>query len=143
MIVRDGDGTFIPNLSPEEFLVKEDGVLQEVVSLVLVQGGRVFNQLTPPQAVQEGIILPPTRRSNDTAGRIIILFIDDLHLQASLTPKARQVFRKITDNLIHDGDLFGIVSSGPSSLSIEMTYDRSIIPDVEERSPATGSAHER
>ena len=138
VIVRDGDGTFIPNLSPEEFLVKEDGVLQEVVSLVLVQGGRVFNQLTPPQAVQEGIILPPTRRSNDTAGRIIILFIDDLHLQASLTPKARQVFRKITDNLIHDGDLFGIVSSGPSSLSIEMTYDRSIIPDVEERITGDG-----
>jgi VWFA-related protein len=138
VIVRDGDGTFIPNLSPEEFLVKEDGVLQEVVSLVLVQGGRVFNQLTPPQAVQEGIILPPTRRSNDTAGRIIILFIDDLHLQTNLTPKARQVFRKITDNLIHEGDLFGIVSSGPSSLSIDMTYDRSIIPDVEERITGDG-----
>ena len=138
VIVRDGDGTFIPNLAPEEFLVKEDGVLQEVVSLVLVQGGRVFNQLTPPQVVQEGIILPPTRRSNDTAGRIIILFIDDLHLQTNLTPKARQVFRKITDNLIHEGDLFGIVSSGPSSLSIDMTYDRSIIPDVEERITGDG-----
>ena len=138
VIVRDGDGTFIPNLSPEEFLVKEDGVLQEVVSLVLVQGGRVFNQLTPPQIVQEGIILPPTRRSNDTAGRIIILFVDDLHLQSNLTPKARQVFREITDNLIHDGDLFGIVSSGPSSLSIDMTYDRSIIPDAEERITGDG-----
>ena len=138
VIVRDGDGTFIPNLSPEEFLVKEDGVLQEVVSLVLVQGGRVFNQLTPPQVVHEGIILPPTRRSNDTAGRIIILFVDDLHLQTNLTPKARQVFRKITDNLIHEGDLFGIVSSGPSSLSIDMTYDRSIIPDAEERITGDG-----
>ena len=133
VIVRDGDGTFIPSLTPEEFIVKEDGVLQEVVSLVLVQGGRVFNQLIPPQVVQEGIILPPARRPNDMAGRIIIIFVDDLHLQTNLTPKARQVFRKITDDLIHQGDLFGIVSSGPSSLAIDLTYDTSIIPDAEKR----------
>jgi len=138
VIVRDSDGTFIPNLAPEEFIVKEDGVPQEVVSLVLVQGGRVFNQLSPPQFVQEGIILPPTRRTSDVAGRIIILFVDDLHLQTNLTPKARQVFLKITDNLIHEGDLFGIVSSGPSSLSIDMTYDRSIIPDAAERITGDG-----
>ena len=138
VIVRDGDGTFIPDISPDEFIVKENGVLQEVVSLVLVQGGRVYNQLTPPQVVQEGIILPPTRRSNDTAGRIIVLFVDDLHLQTGLTPKVRQVFREITDNLIHEGDLFGIVSSGPSSLSIDLTYDRSIIPDAEGRITGDG-----
>ena len=133
VIVRDEDGVFIADLAAEEFIVREDGVAQEVVSLVLVHGGRVFNQLAPPPAVREGIILPPTRRSNDTAGRIIILFVDDLHLQASMTPKARAVFRTITDTLIHQGDLFGIVSSGPSSLSIDLTYDRSILRDAEEK----------
>ena len=138
VIVRDGEGTFIPDLSAEEFIVREDGVLQEVVSLVLVHGGRVYNQLSPPPAVQEGIILPPTRRPNDMAGRIIILFIDDLHLQSNLTPKARAVFRTITDTLIHEGDLFGIVSSGPSSLSIDLTYDRSILRDAEERITGDG-----
>ena len=133
VIVRDEDGVFISNLAAEEFIVREDGVVQEVVSLVLVHGGRVFNQLAPPPAVREGIILPPTRRSNDTAGRIIILFVDDLHLESSMTPKARAVFRTITDTLIHQGDLFGIVSSGPSSLSIDLTYDRSILRDAEEK----------
>ena len=133
VIVRDEDGVFISDLAAEEFIVREDGVAQEVVSLVLVHGGRVFNQLAPPPAVREGIILPPTRRSNDTAGRIIILFVDDLHLQSSMTPKARAVFRTITDTLIHQGDLFGIVSSGPSSLSIDLTYDRSILRDAEEK----------
>ena len=133
VIVRDEDGVFIADLAAEEFIVREDGVVQEVVSLVLVHGGRVFNQLAPPPAVREGIILPPTRRSNDTAGRIIILFVDDLHLQSSMTPKARAVFRTITDTLIHQGDLFGIVSSGPSSLSIDLTYDRSILRDAEEK----------
>ncbi len=133
VIVRNDDGAFIADLAPEEFIVREDGVIQEVASLVLVHGGRVFNQLAPPPAVHEGIILPPTRRANDTAGRIIVLFVDDLHLQSSLTPKARQVFRTVTDTLIHEGDLFGIVSSGPSSLSIDLTYDRSILLDAEEK----------
>ncbi len=133
VVVRDGDGVFLPDLTPSEFIVEEDGVRQEVASLVLVHGGRVYNQLTPPVPTQEGIILPPTRPTNNTAGRIIILFVDDLHLQTSYTPKVRQVFRTISDTLIHEGDLFGIISTGPSSLSIDLTYDRSLLRAAEER----------
>ena len=36
----------------------------------------------------------------------------------------RELFKKISKKLVHDGDLFGIVSSGPSSISIDMTYDK-------------------
>ena len=36
----------------------------------------------------------------------------------------RQLFEKISKLLIHEGDLFGIVSSGPSSISVDMTYDK-------------------
>ena len=127
VIVRDENGQFLPDLAPEDITVFEDGVEQEIASLVLVHGGRVYNQLLPPPPVQEGIILPPTRPTSDTAGRIFILFVDDLHLQTSLTPKIRQVFETIADTLVHEGDLFGIVSSGPSSISIDMTYDRSLL----------------
>ena len=30
----------------------------------------------------------------------------------------------VVETLVHEGDLFGIISTGPSSLSIDMTYDR-------------------
>ena len=30
-------------------------------------------------------------------------------------------------NLIHEGDMFGIVSTGPSSLAIDLTYDRQVL----------------
>ena len=133
VIVRDENGVFIPDLAADEFVVLEDGRPQEVSSLVLVHGGRVYNQLSPPPPVQEGIILPPTRPTNDTAGRIIILFVDDLHLQTSYTPRIREVFRTISEELIHEGDLFGVLSTGPSSLSVQLTYDRSILRDAEER----------
>ena len=138
VIVRGKNGVFLPDLTPEDFYVLEDGVPQDVASLVLVHGGRVYNRLDTPTPVQEGIILPAARQVDETAGRIIILFIDDLHLTTSLTPKVRQVFRRITDTLIHEGDLFAILSTGPSSLSIDLTYDRSYLRDAEERITGDG-----
>jgi len=127
VIPRDSSGLFIPDLTQDEITVYEDGQPQEIASLVLVHGGRVYNQLLPPAPAQEGIVLPPTRPLNDTAGRIFVIFVDDLHLQTGLTPKVRQVFETIADTLIHEGDLFGIVSSGPSAINVQMTYDRSLL----------------
>ena len=133
VIVRDRDGLFMPELTKDDFRILEDGVSQEVVSLVLVHGGRVYNQLLPTTPVREGIILPASRPPSATAGRIFVLFVDDLHLVTSTTPKVRQVFKQIADTLVHEGDLFGIISTGPSSLSIDMTYDRSVLYDVVDR----------
>ena len=133
VIVRDRDGVFMPDLAKDDFRVLEDGVEQEIVSLVLVHGARVYNQLSLPAPVQEGIILPSSRPIDDTAGRIFVLFVDDLHLVTSSTPKVRQVFQQIVDTLIHEGDLFGIISTGPSSLSINMTYDRNLLYAAKER----------
>ena len=138
VIVRDQNGQFIPDLAPEDFIIMEDEFEQEVASLVLVHGGRVFNQLLPPAPTQEGIILPATRPVNDAAGRIFVLFIDDLHLETGLTPRVRQVFSKLAKNLIHEGDMFGIVSTGPSSLAIDMTYDRAMLDVAESRITGDG-----
>ncbi len=124
VIVRDGKGQFVSDLKPEEFEVYEDGVHQKLVSMVLVHGGRTYNTLTAtPPAQQEGIILPPPRPANDAAGRIMILFVDDLHLDFRNTGRIRELFKKIRKQLIHEGDMFGIVSTGPSSLAIDLTYD--------------------
>ena len=60
VIVRDQNGQFVANMNKDDFQIMEDGVRQEVASLVLVHGGRVLNQLLPPPPpTQEGIILPP------------------------------------------------------------------------------------
>ena len=39
------------------------------------------------------------------------------------TGRIRDLFKKIRKELIHDGDMFGIVSTGPSSIAVDMTYD--------------------
>ena len=138
VIVRDGDGVFLADLTENDFRVWEDDVEQEVASLVLVHGGRVFNQLLPPPPPQEGIILPPTRAVSETAGRIFVILVDDLHIETSKTPRARAIFEQLIDNLIHEGDMFGIVSTGPSSIRVDMTYDRSLIKSSADRMTGDG-----
>jgi len=124
-IVRDSRGQFVADLKKDEFEIYEDGVQQQLVSFTLTHGGRVYNVAQPPPPpAQEGIILPPARPTNDAAGRIFLIFVDDLHLDFRNTGRIRDLFKKISKELIHEGDMFGIVSTGPSSLSIDLTYDR-------------------
>jgi VWFA-related protein len=125
IIVRDNRGQFVADLNKDEFEVYEDGVKQDVQSFVLTHGGRVYNQTLPtPPKQQPGIILPPSRPTNDAAGRIFVIFVDDLHLDFRNTGRIRDLFKKVADELIHEGDMFAIVSSGPASIEIPLTYDR-------------------
>jgi VWFA-related protein len=131
VIARDARGQFVADLTKDDFEVYEDGVLQTVASLVLVHGGRVSNlALPPPPDAPEGIILPPVRPTNDASGRIFILFIDDLHLDFRNTARVRDLLKKIKGTLIHQGDMFGIVSSGTSSIAIDLTYDMKRIDEA-------------
>jgi VWFA-related protein len=126
VIPRDEKGNFIADLAKVDFEIYEDGVKQEITSMTVSHGGRVTNILAPPPAVlaSEGLVLPPSRPVSDVSGRIFVFFVDDLHLQFGSTGRVRELFKKISKQLIHDGDLFGIVSSGPSSISVQMTYDK-------------------
>ena len=131
-IARNARGQFVANLTKADFEVFEDGVRQEIASLTLVQGGRVHNLLAPPpaSAAREGLVIPPARPGNDAAGRIFLLIVDDLHLDARNTGRIRDLFKKIARTLIHEGDMFAIVSTGPSSLAIDPTYDRKVLDEA-------------
>jgi VWFA-related protein len=127
VIVRDQDGKFIPDLAVNEFQVFEDGVAQKVQRFVRSIGGRSFTEVaevtSTPRIVQEGLILPKSRPKADASGRIFIIFIDDKHLQVSDTPRVKNVLAQIRDELVHENDLVGFVSTGTSSIEINPTYD--------------------
>ncbi len=131
VIARDGRDIFIADLTKDEIEIYEDGVLQDLASMTLVHGGRVLNlQAPPPPPAQEGIILPTARPRNDAAGRIFLILVDDLHLDFRNTGRIRDLFKRISRTLVHEGDMFGIVSTGPSSLAIDLTYDRKILDEA-------------
>ena len=139
VIARDNQGLFVADLKKDEFEVLEDGVPQSLVSFTLVHGGRVFNVAAPPPpAPQEGIILPPSRPAADAAGRILLFVVDDLHLDFRNTGRLRQLFQKIRTTLLHDGDMWGMVSTGPSSIAIDVNYDMKRFDEAMKK--ITGSA---
>jgi VWFA-related protein len=139
VLVRDKDGLFVPDLTKDEIEIYEDGVRQNIASMTVVHGGRVSTPLlAPATAAPEGIILPPARRTNDVSGRIFVFFIDDLHLQFGNTPRVRQLFKKMASELVHEGDMFGLVSSGPSSIKVDMTYDVGRIEEVSNKITGDG-----
>jgi VWFA-related protein len=139
VIARDGKGQFIADLKKDEFEVYEDGVKQNLISFTLTHGGRIYNVAAPPPPPpQEGIILPPPRPTNDAAGRIFLIFVDDLHLDFKNTPRIKQLFKQISKELVHEGDMFGVVSTGPSSLSIDLTYDRKRLDEAIDKISGAG-----
>ncbi len=129
VIPRDAAGRFVSDLTKDDFIVNEDGAPQQVTSFTMVHGGRVFNLLDPaPPAAPEGIVLPPQRRAADMgSGRILLVFVDDLHFEAQYTPHVRRIVQQMVDTLMHDGDMVGMVSSGPSSIEINPTLDRRMV----------------
>jgi VWFA-related protein len=141
VVVRDNSGQFIADLKKDDFEVLEDGVPQKIVSFSLTHGGRSYNIAAPPPApVAEGILLPPARPATDAAGRIFFIFVDDLHLDFRNTGRIRELFKKISEELVHEGDMFGIVSTGPSSIAIDLTYDRRRLAEAIKKISGAGLA---
>jgi VWFA-related protein len=139
VIVRDNKGQFIADLKQGDFEILEDGVKQEVVSFLLTHGGRVYNESAPPAPPpMEGIILPASKPTNDAAGRIWLIFVDDLHLDFRATGRIKDLFKQISKELVHEGDMFGIVSTGPSSLAIDLTYDRKRLTEAIDKISGAG-----
>jgi VWFA-related protein len=125
VIVRDREGRFIPDLAVDDVKVFEDGVEQRITNFYTVVGGRAISRLVsaPVDApTSPGLILPRSRPP-DTSGRIFMIFIDDFHLYPRDTSRVRDVLKQVRDTLIHENDLVGFVSSGPSSIEINPTYD--------------------
>jgi len=116
--VVDANGQFVPNLGPDDFKIYEDGVEQKLQYFQVAIGGRTFStpvtfNTTPANS---GLILPTAAPVVDASGRIFVVFIDDLHLQASDTAIAKRVLQIMRDTLFHDGDQITMVGTGYSGI---------------------------
>jgi VWFA-related protein len=140
VIPRDSGGRFVSDLTAHDFTITEDGTLQTIASFSLIHGGRTFNLMTPPASVPEGVVLPTgrSRVANDTSGRLILIFVDDLHFEADYTPHVRRLVQTLATTLLHEGDLVAMISSGPSALEVDATYNRQLIASSVSKIRGTG-----
>lgn len=141
VIARADRGQFVADLTRDNFTILEDGQPQRIESFVMVQGGRSYNLLTPPSptAAPEGLVLPQARpKAADATGRVFLILIDDLHFEPELTPHVRRLIKTIVDTLLHEGDLIGVVSTGPSFIEIGLTYDKKIVAEAANKIRGSG-----
>lgn len=145
VIPRLPNGQFVPDLGKDDFQILEDGAPQQLASLVMVHGGRVFNVLSPPahtvDSPAEGVILPRARPAADAAGRIFVLLVDDLHFTATETPLVRQLLKKVVGKLFHPGDMLAMFSTGPSSIEIPVSYDKRLLEEAISRVGGHGMSY--
>jgi|RhiMethySRZTD1v2_1073278.scaffolds.fasta_scaffold14548_11 VWFA-related protein len=60
----------------------------------------------------------------DPTTPVWLIFIDDLHLDFPATGRLKDLFKKVTAELVHAGDAFAVVSTGPAAIAIDLTADR-------------------
>ena len=141
VIARGERGQFVSDLTRDNFTVLEDGQPQRIESFVMVQGGRNYNLLLPasPAAVPDGLVLPQARpKAPESNGRVFLILIDDLHFEPELTPHVRRLIQTIVDTLLHEGDLIGVVSTGPSFIELGLTYDKKLVAETANKIRGSG-----
>ncbi|HEX7779213.1 MAG TPA: VWA domain-containing protein [Vicinamibacterales bacterium] len=119
--VLDAGGRAVLDLRREEFRVFEDGVEQRIEWFVRSVGDAILTEDRPEASRTEGLILP--KKADDRSGRILVIFIDDLHVYALDSIKTRKVLETLRDEVIKPNDWIAIVSTGYSSIATNLTLD--------------------
>jgi hypothetical protein len=71
-------------------------------------------------------------------GRVWLIFLDDLHVDFRSTGRLRTLIKTIAGELVADGDLTAMLTTGPSSMAVDPTPDRALV--VKRVGQATGSS---
>ncbi len=118
-VVTDDKGEFIADLSPEDFILLEDGELQEISSFRFVDLPSQQRDDTPPPAVMADVV------TNERSGqaRIYALVLDDLHTAPERTGTTRELARRFIEEWIQPDDFVSVTSTG-GALQLNMTQNR-------------------
>jgi len=94
-----------------------------------MRGARLWCTLAAAVALLETTGSAPQSRAvpqaRDPIGIAWLIFVDDLHTDFRNTGYLRNLLKAIASDLVRPGDLVAVRSTGPSSLSIDLTSDRS------------------
>ncbi len=120
VIVTDGEGNPVADLSPADFSVREDGRPQEIVEFELVLAGE------PGWDVEPGASRIATNASAPgEIRRLFVIVFDDLHLSPGSAKRAKSVLREYFKTFFQPGDQLSLV---PTSAGAWWTVQ---IPDPE------------
>jgi VWFA-related protein len=112
LTVVDKRGRFVEGLRPDQFLLSLDGKPQSISFFELIKTGsaRESAQLAAARGDRLGD-QPAAVPAAGNQGRIILFFLDDLHLSGASLIRARQALTEFIDNQMRQNDQVAIVST--------------------------------
>jgi VWFA-related protein len=125
-VVHDRAGTFVPDLKKDDFEVLEDGKRQTIDRVDLVD---VPVEPRPTVALVKGRTFEPDVYSNAlTPGRLYLIVIDDLQINAARTLGARRIARAFIEQNLAPNDFAAVVvTSGNRKTTQEFTSNRRLL----------------
>jgi VWFA-related protein len=110
-VVLDGHGQPVPGLTKDDFVVKEDGRPQEVVSFQAFDLGAAREE---PEAVAPGVVARNEPGGGDTGGGFAIV-VDDLGIAPKRTSTVQDAVKEFLEHSVRDGDLVTLATTSGSA----------------------------
>lgn len=107
VMVFDKKGSFISGLKPEQFELTVEGKSQPITFFEQVRAGSAKEVLL----LSKEKSVPDSSPVNETRGRTIVFFIDDLHLSLDSLGRTRRVLAQFIDNEMTENDRVAIAST--------------------------------
>ena len=125
-VVTDADGKFVRGLTKDDFEILEDGRSQQISAFSAVD----LPARSAAVASSRGAPVEPDVRSNegDFNGRVIVLLLDDLLVDAKRTLRTRTVAKQFIEGFVADNDLVAVLNtSGASTSAQNFTSNRALM----------------
>jgi VWFA-related protein len=108
VMVFDKKGSFVSGLKPEQFELTVEGKSQPITFFEQVRAGSTKEVQLLSKAKTAA---PDNSPVNETRGRTIVFFIDDLHLSLDSLGRTRKVLSQFIDNEMTENDRVAIAST--------------------------------
>jgi VWFA-related protein len=125
-VVTDATGTFVRNLSRNDFEVREGGRLQELTVFGLVDVP--IERSARSRAASLPIEPDVATNAQPFEGRLFLLVLDDLHTHPLRSQHVRSAARRFIDDYVGPNDLAAVVhTSGRSAASMNFSGNRRLL----------------
>ena len=110
VMVFDKQGHFVDGLRPEQFELTVDGKPQPISFFEQVKAGSYKETAQLAAATNNSAPSEKTMPTNDSRGRTIVFFIDDLHLSLDSLARTRKTLAHFIENEMNDNDRVAIAT---------------------------------
>lgn len=138
VMVFDKSGRLVDGLSPDEFVLTLDGKPQPISFFESIRTGssqEAAQLKRTATAVNQSLkAQPPPLAGVTRPGRVILFFVDDVHLSNASLTRTRKALTEFLDKRMHDGDQVAIVStSGQIGFLQQLTDNAAALREAIER----------